>query len=169
MRIDYLPRALRRLDGLPPNVRKAFFKQVRFLAEDLHHPSLHAKKYDEAQDLWQARVTKLGASIFHIIEDTYLIRDIISHPKLFFLFKSNRFGLGQATARCISDCAWAEEHTKGAGSIRELVSNLIAGRLRHRQPGPTGSSPRNPGRSEKDTRRESAMPTLPGHGSRHRG
>ncbi|MBZ5624087.1 MAG: hypothetical protein LAQ69_36115 [Acidobacteriia bacterium] len=65
----------------PAGVRKAFFKQVKFLERDLHHPSLHAKKYDEARDLWQARVNRDWRFYFHIIGDTYLIRDIIPHPK----------------------------------------------------------------------------------------
>jgi len=42
MKVDYLPRALKALDEAPPAVRRAFFKQVRFLERDLHHPSLHA-------------------------------------------------------------------------------------------------------------------------------
>jgi mRNA interferase RelE/StbE len=58
MKIDYLPRAQKALEDLPASVRKAFFKQVKFLEQNLHHPSLHAKKYDESKDLWQARVTK---------------------------------------------------------------------------------------------------------------
>jgi hypothetical protein len=33
-------------DGLQPNVRKAFDKQVQLLAGNLRHPSLHAKKYE---------------------------------------------------------------------------------------------------------------------------
>ena len=36
--------------------REAFVKQSKFLLENLRHPSLHAKKYDEARNLWQARV-----------------------------------------------------------------------------------------------------------------
>jgi len=39
-------------------VRKAFFKQAAFLERNLQHPSLHAKKYDEKSDLWQARVNQ---------------------------------------------------------------------------------------------------------------
>ena len=62
-------------------VRKAFFKQVRFLAQDLRHPSLKAKKYDESKDLWQARVNKDRRFYFNIVGDTYVIRDIIPHPK----------------------------------------------------------------------------------------
>jgi hypothetical protein len=45
-------------DGLRPNIRKAFDKQARLLAADLLHPSLRAKKYDESNDIWQARVNK---------------------------------------------------------------------------------------------------------------
>jgi hypothetical protein len=58
MKIDYVPRALDALDSAPAIVRKAFFKQVRFLGANFKHPSLHAKKYDESRDLWQARVNK---------------------------------------------------------------------------------------------------------------
>jgi hypothetical protein len=46
------------LRNAPAPVRKAFFKQVTLLVHNLHHPSLHAKKYDEANDRWQARVNK---------------------------------------------------------------------------------------------------------------
>jgi hypothetical protein len=31
-------------------VGKAFFKQIKFLEQNLHHPSLRAKKYDEARN-----------------------------------------------------------------------------------------------------------------------
>ena len=58
MKIDYLPRALKALEDAPAKVRKAFFKQVSFLEQNLHHPSLRAKKYDESSDIWQARVNK---------------------------------------------------------------------------------------------------------------
>jgi mRNA-degrading endonuclease RelE of RelBE toxin-antitoxin system len=63
MRIDYLPKALKALEDAPVEVRKAFFKQVEFLEKDLRHPSLHAKKYDESRDRWQARVNRDWCSI----------------------------------------------------------------------------------------------------------
>lgn len=63
MNIDYPPRALKALEGAPNEVRKAFFKQVIFLVDNLHHPSLHAKKYDESKDRWQARINKNWRSI----------------------------------------------------------------------------------------------------------
>src|ERR1017187_2683127 len=66
MKIDYLPRALEALKDAPADVRKAFFKQVTFLAGNLHYPSLHAKKYDESRDRWQARVNKNWRFYFNI-------------------------------------------------------------------------------------------------------
>jgi hypothetical protein len=45
------------------------------------HPSLHAKKYDEGKDRWQARVTKDWPVYFLIQDDTYILQDITRHPK----------------------------------------------------------------------------------------
>ncbi len=41
----------------PLEVQKPFDKQAQLLAQNLRHPSLRAKKYDEA-DLWQGRVNR---------------------------------------------------------------------------------------------------------------
>jgi mRNA-degrading endonuclease RelE of RelBE toxin-antitoxin system len=81
MKIDYLPRALKALKDAPVTVREAFFKQAKFLEQNLQHPSLHAKKYDETKDLWQARVNRGWRFYFNIVGETYVIRDIIPHPK----------------------------------------------------------------------------------------
>ena len=81
MKIDYVPRALDALESAPIIVRKAFFKQVGFLGANLKHPSLRAKQYDESRDLWQARVNKDWRFYFVITGDTYVITDIIPHPK----------------------------------------------------------------------------------------
>jgi hypothetical protein len=68
-------------DGLLPNIRKAFDKQARLLAADLLHPSLCAKKYNESNDIWQARVNKAWRFYFKIDDDTYVITRIVTHPK----------------------------------------------------------------------------------------
>ena len=81
MKVDYLPKADRALEDAPADVRRAFFKQVNFLAHDLRHPSLKAKKYDEALDRWQARVNRNWRFYFNIVGDTYVIRDVVPHPK----------------------------------------------------------------------------------------
>ena len=65
----------------PPEVQKAFDKQAQLLAQNLRHPSLRAKKYDEALDLWQARVNRDWRFYFLIQGSTYLIVTIVRHPK----------------------------------------------------------------------------------------
>jgi plasmid maintenance system killer protein len=75
------PLALKDYIAAPPNVRAAYDKQVKLLAENLHHPSLRAKKYDVARDLWQARVNRNWRFYFMIENGTYIIARIIPHPK----------------------------------------------------------------------------------------
>jgi mRNA-degrading endonuclease RelE of RelBE toxin-antitoxin system len=81
MRADYSKLAGKTLHNLPPSVRKAFFKQVRLLEQNLRHPSLHAKKFDESKDLWQARVNKSWRFYFLIRDDVCYIVAVIPHPK----------------------------------------------------------------------------------------
>jgi hypothetical protein len=81
MRILYSERFLRSYASAPIQVQKTFDKQARLLLQNLRHPSLRAKKYDEAHDIWQARVTKGWRFYFTIESDTYRLHDIIAHPK----------------------------------------------------------------------------------------
>ena len=81
MRLDYTKSALDTLKNLPLPVRKAFYKQAGYLVENLHHPSLRAKKFSESEDLWQARVNKDWRFYFQIESGTYIIVRIIPHPK----------------------------------------------------------------------------------------
>jgi mRNA interferase RelE/StbE len=81
MKLDYTKSALGTLDNLPLRVRRAFFKQIGFLLQNLHHPSLRAKKYSEAEDLWQGRVNRGWRFYFKIVNDTYIVVKIIPHPK----------------------------------------------------------------------------------------
>jgi plasmid maintenance system killer protein len=81
MNVAYTSSTARTVAGLPELIRRALYKQVHFLLLNLHHPSLHAKKYDEAHDLWQARVNRDWRFYFRIEGDTYVITDVIPHPK----------------------------------------------------------------------------------------
>ena len=58
MRFLHTKRSREQFANAPPDVQKAFEKQVRLLVENLRHPSLRAKKYDEANDIWQARINQ---------------------------------------------------------------------------------------------------------------
>ena len=81
MKVVLSDRAIESLKDAPRNVQRAFDKQLRFLVGNLLYPSLHAKKYDESKDLWQARVNKDWRFYFTIADDTYRIEDVIPHPK----------------------------------------------------------------------------------------
>jgi len=65
----------------PEPTRKKFYKQAGYLLRDLRHPSLHAKKFDVAQDIWQARVDRNVRFYFKIRGDTYYLLEIRKHPK----------------------------------------------------------------------------------------
>lgn len=67
--------------ALPADVRKVFKKQLGFLLANLRHPSLHAKKYDESRDVWQARVNRNWRFYFVIQGDAYVILAVVPHPK----------------------------------------------------------------------------------------
>jgi mRNA-degrading endonuclease RelE of RelBE toxin-antitoxin system len=81
MNVQLSQRAIEALASAPPDVQKAFIKQLKFLVRDLRHPGLHAKKFDESEDLWQGRVTQDWRFYFTIKSDTYYIENIRSHPK----------------------------------------------------------------------------------------
>jgi hypothetical protein len=74
-------RAWQDCQGAPVSGQKAFDKQVRLLAENLRHPSLRAKKYDQANDIWQARINRDWRFYFQVHGDAYTIIAIIPHPK----------------------------------------------------------------------------------------
>jgi mRNA interferase RelE/StbE len=81
MRLHYTERFRRSYESAPPSVQRAFDRRAAFLVQDLRHPSLRAKKYDEANDIWQARVNDAWRFYFRIEDDAYLLLDIIPHPK----------------------------------------------------------------------------------------
>ena len=81
MNVGYTRTVLDALEDAPAAVRKAFWKQMKFLEHNLLHPSLHAKKYNEAKDQWQGRVNRDWRFYFTIVGDTIIITDVIPHPK----------------------------------------------------------------------------------------
>ena len=74
-------RAIPELAAAPPNIQKAFIKQINYLIRDVRHPSLRAKKFDERLNRWQARINDDWRFYFTIIGDSYRIDSIIPHPK----------------------------------------------------------------------------------------
>ena len=51
------------------------------MLQNLQHPSLRAKKYDEGKNRWQVRITRDWRLYFLIENDTYILQDMTRHPK----------------------------------------------------------------------------------------
>lgn len=81
MNVFYSRRFRSSYEDAPAHIQRAFDRKLKFLLQDLRHPSLHAKKYDESRDIWQARLTKGWRFYFTIDGDTYRLHDIMPHPK----------------------------------------------------------------------------------------
>jgi mRNA-degrading endonuclease RelE of RelBE toxin-antitoxin system len=81
MKIYVTPKAKRDYADLSARLQRAIDKQLDFLILNIRHPSLRAKKYDEANDVWQGRVTDDYRFYFRIVGDEYRILGIIPHPK----------------------------------------------------------------------------------------
>jgi mRNA interferase RelE/StbE len=81
MQLFYTERFRKSYVEAPVEIQKRCDKQLALLTENLRHPSLRAKKYDEARDIWQGRVNAGWRFYFTIQRDTYYLLDIIPHPK----------------------------------------------------------------------------------------
>jgi mRNA interferase RelE/StbE len=80
MRVHYTERFRRSYESAPPAIQRAFDRKAHLLLQNLRHPSLRAKKYDEARDIWQARVTRGWRFYFTVEGDVYRLHDITTHP-----------------------------------------------------------------------------------------
>jgi mRNA interferase RelE/StbE len=81
MRILYHEKFKDSLRDLPDTTKKKLKKQIQYLSSNIRHPSLHAKKFDESQDIWQARVNKNFRFYFSIDGDIYILLEVKQHPK----------------------------------------------------------------------------------------
>jgi len=81
MKFEFSDHFLKKLDVFPISIRRKFEKQLTFLLRDIRYPSLRAKKYLENEDIWQARVDEDIRFYFQIENDTYILLDIMRHPK----------------------------------------------------------------------------------------
>lgn len=73
MRLHLTEQFIAPYDSAQPTVQKAVLKQLKLLEANIRHPSLHAKKSNEAGDIWQARINKSWRFYFKIQNHTYRI------------------------------------------------------------------------------------------------
>ena len=81
MKLRLTERLRKSYEAAPSHIQKAFDKQCQLLAQNLRHPSLRAKKYDERRGVWQARVDGGWRFYFTIERDTYIVIGLKPHPK----------------------------------------------------------------------------------------
>jgi len=81
MEAIYSNRFKKSYKNAPERVKDDFDKQLVFLLNDMRHPSLHAKKYDESRGIWQARANRKWRFYFVINRNIYCLIDLIEHPK----------------------------------------------------------------------------------------
>jgi mRNA interferase RelE/StbE len=62
--------------SLRDDVKGKLKKQLRFLIENVRHPSLRTKKIKGTIGIWEARVDKGHRFTFEILEDTIILRNI---------------------------------------------------------------------------------------------
>ncbi|MBI2624167.1 hypothetical protein HYW67_01575 [Candidatus Parcubacteria bacterium] len=81
MRPHFSEGFVRSYANAPAHVQRAFDRKLTFLLQNLHHPSLRAKKYDETRGIWQARVSRNWRFYFTIEGDACHLHEIMAHPK----------------------------------------------------------------------------------------
>lgn len=81
MKVDLTVKASKIYRNLPVNIKRILRKQIFFLEKDLRHPSLRAKKYDEANDVWQARINNDWRFYFVVERGVITLIHIQKHPK----------------------------------------------------------------------------------------
>lgn len=85
MKLRRLETFLRLYARLPINVRKKVDRRLGYLAQDIRHPGVNAKKMTSVGDIWEGRVNGGYRFTFHIDGDTIVLRkvglhDILKHP-----------------------------------------------------------------------------------------
>ncbi|MFQ5751744.1 MAG: type II toxin-antitoxin system RelE/ParE family toxin [bacterium] len=83
MKLQYTDQFVKDYHNLPPNIQKQTDRKLRFLLEDIGHPSLRVKKIKgEKRNIYEGSVTMNYRFLFQIKGDTYLLLAIGSHKKM---------------------------------------------------------------------------------------
>lgn len=81
MRAHYTSRFNRDFNKLQQDIKKKLEKQIKYLLRNIRHPSLRAKKYNEENNIWQARVDRDYRFYFILEKDCCILLNIKSHTK----------------------------------------------------------------------------------------
>mgnify|MGYP001619375048 FL=1 len=68
--------------SLASTLKKMIDRKLRLFQENSRHPSLHTKKMEGHNNIWEGRITKKSRFTFHIQEDYCILRSIGTHDIL---------------------------------------------------------------------------------------
>lgn len=64
---------------LPQSLRKKIDRQLGFLAQDIRHPSLYARRMVGYEKIWEARVDYHYRLTFEIVSNEIVVRKVGTH------------------------------------------------------------------------------------------
>ncbi len=82
MRIVRTQMFINNFEKLPKEIKQETKQSIRFLVDNLFHPSLRAKKIKGSKDIWEASITMKYRFTFKIESDVYVLRNIGTHSIL---------------------------------------------------------------------------------------
>ncbi|MFH1073634.1 MAG: hypothetical protein V1752_00955 [Candidatus Firestonebacteria bacterium] len=67
---------------LPKEIKKKFYKQLNLLLSNVRHPSLHTKRIQGANEIWEGRVDYKYRFTFNIYQGIIILRVIGNHDEV---------------------------------------------------------------------------------------
>ena len=64
---------------LPKEIQGITEEKFELMLKNSHHPSIRIKKMSGTEDIWEGSITHKYRFTFHIVGDTYLLRNIGPH------------------------------------------------------------------------------------------
>ena len=66
---------------LPPQIQKKVKKALRFLDENLHHPSLRVRKIQGVENIYEGRIDRKYRFSFQMESDDVILRNVDNHDE----------------------------------------------------------------------------------------
>lgn len=82
MRLERTNAFKRDYKNLPREVQETTDNKIRFLVEDIRHPSLRVKKIQKHKDVFEATVTRSYRILFKIVSGGYILLRVGTHDIL---------------------------------------------------------------------------------------
>lgn len=77
----YSEKFIKAYGRLPLSIQRKVDKQIKFLLQDLRHPSIRAKKLEGFQNVWEGRVDRSYRFVFTIQDETITFIGVGPHDE----------------------------------------------------------------------------------------